>query len=348
MSSRLPEVRVHQISYVTVLVASIALLLAIVLPLWKPLFLATVLAALLSPFNEWLARKLGRRRKAASVITTFLLVVVVLVPIGILTVIGVTEAIGAIGFVRDALQRGGVQGLIHALPSGLEEPLQQVVTMAPASLPGEVGGRIAGLLSRAVAIAGGLSFALVMMLIAFYALLVHGNELFDWIKQKSPLPETGELLREARQVSVNVLRSAFVTAFAQGILATTGYLIAGVPNAIFFGVMTFFAAFIPSVGTSLVALPVIGLMVITGDTWQPIFLGAWFAVLVGFIDNLLNPMLIKGGMQVSGVVVFFSLIGGIAVFGAIGLIVGPVAVTFFLAMVRDNRPPLVTADGEIA
>jgi predicted PurR-regulated permease PerM len=180
----------------------------------------------------------------------------------------------------------------------------------------------------------GLAFELILMLIVFHALLEQGKQLLAWILRVSPLPETKELLDEARKTSGFVLRSSFLTALVQGAVATVGFFIASVPNPLFFGTLALFAAFIPSVGTALVTFPLVGLLVLSGYIWQPIFLAIWAMLAIGLIDNLLNPLLIRNGVRLNGVVIFVSLVGGMLVFGAIGLIIGPLAVTMFLAMVR--------------
>jgi hypothetical protein len=105
-------------------------------------------------------------------------------------------------------------------------------------------------------------------------------------------------------------------------------------TASIFGMLALFAAFIPSVGTALVTLPMIVLLVLSGDVWQPIFLTIWSVLAIGLVDNILKPLLIKNGVRLNGVVIFIALVGGMFVFGAIGLIIGPLAVTTFLSMVR--------------
>ena len=125
-----------------------------------------------------------------------------------------------------------------------------------------------------------------------------------------------------------------MTALLQGIVAGVGFVIASVPNPLFFGVLTFFAAFIPSVGTALVTLPMVGLLFLSGYIWQPIFLAIWSIVAIGLCDNLVRPWLIRDGVHLNGVAIFFSLVGGLIMFGAIGLIIGPLALAFFLAMIR--------------
>ncbi len=341
MSARISASRSALITFGVLLVASFALLAAIVLPLWKPLFLAAVLAAVLGPWNERLARAIGGRRRVASALSTVFVILVVLVPLIILGVIIVGEAINAVEFVRSTLQRGGIEGLVSTLPKAIEAPLRSIMAVIPADIkasPVAAGGQLAaGLASRALGAAAGLAFSLGILLVAFFAFLLRGRELIEWVKRISPMPETGELLHEAHTVSGFVLRSTFITSLLQGTAATIGYTIASVPNAAFFGLLTFFSSFIPTVGTSLVALPLVGLLALSGLTWQPIFVLAWNIVVVGMIDNLLKPMFIREGMPVSGLTIFFALVGGLITFGGIGLLVGPLAVTFFLAMIRFGQ-----------
>ena len=159
-----------------------------------------------------------------------------------------------------------------------------------------------------------------------------GAALSAWVHQISPLigRQTSDLLVEFRTVSKSVLTTAGV----QAAIATIGYLIAGVPQPFFFGPLTFFAALIPVVGTSLVALPLSALILLLGHPWKALFLVLWSLAVVGLVDNLLKPWLMRGGTRLHGVVVFFALLGGGLLLGPVGLIVGPLAVTFLLAMIR--------------
>ncbi|MFV8752084.1 AI-2E family transporter [Nannocystaceae bacterium ST9] len=327
-----------RIAFGVVLFAAAALLVTVILPIWKPLFMAAVLAAAISPANEWISRKFGNRRKLGTAFTTSLAIVILLIPMVVLGVVIVGEAIDAFEFVRTTLEESGMTGLIARLPDSIEEPLRRVLVMFPTEKSLETatfdGGTAAGLASTVLTGVTAVLFNIGIMLIGFHALLEHGHGLVAWFQRVSPLPETGELLAEARRVSVHVLRSSFLTALIQGVVATIGFAIASVPNPIFFGVLTFFASFIPSVGTGLVSLPLVGLLVLSGFVWQPIFLAVWAIVVLGLVDNMVNPLLIRDGIKLNGILIFFSLVGGMFVFGIIGLLVGPLALAFFLAMIR--------------
>lgn len=346
MSSPVPTTRQARITFGILLVAAAILLGAVLLPVWKPLFLAAVLAATLSPTNERLAKRLHGRRKLATTITTVLVLVVLMIPLTTIGVVIIGEAIDAYSFLRTTLQQGGVselvQSLIARLPDPIERGIHEVLELMP--LEGPLGAQAvasgraaAGLLGSLVTGVGHLGFEIILTLIALHTLLLHGRDLVGWIVRVSPLPETGELLTEARRVSGFAIRTSFVTAAMQGAVATIGFAIAGIPNPLFFGVLTFFAAFIPSVGTALVTFPMVGLLILSGEIWQSIFLGVWSIVAIGLIDNLIHPWLIKDAVHLNGVAIFFALVGGLIMFGGIGLIIGPLALALFLAMIRFAR-----------
>lgn len=304
--------------------------------------MAAVLATVTyGPYRALTARFRGRRRLAATVMTIGV-VVLLLIPVTVIVTVAVREAIAAFELVRGALQEGGVNELVSRLPDRIEEPLRKALEMlhvrldALASQATGGGLTVARVLGDLVASVSRFLFSLAMMLIAYYALLTEGERFLQWVEDVSPLrgQQTIELLSEFRTVSKSVLRSTVLTAAAQAAVATVGYVIAGVPQTVFFGFLTFFAAFVPSLGTSIVGIPLAVILFLAGDTWQGIFLAIWSTVIVGLVDNFLKPFLIRGGMQLHGVVIFFALLGGVIVFGPIGLIVGPLSVTFFLTMIR--------------
>jgi len=80
-----------------------------------------------------------------------------------------------------------------------------------------------------------------------------------------------------------------------------------------------------------------GILYVTGHPYWSLFLALWGVVVVGLVDNVIKPLLIKAGMEMRSAVVFFSLIGGLAAFGAVGLVVGPLVVALFLALLRIYR-----------
>ena len=324
--------------------AATALIIAVALPLWRPLLVAAVLAGTLSPLYEAAVRRLGGRRSLGAGLFTSATVILILIPVALLATIAIREATQVVGLVRDIIESEGIKGLIARAPDPIEGWLHRLVKLLPTEIdragsPFGAGGRWAlGALSGALAVLALFSLRFVLMLIALFFLLRDGPALIDWFMGATPLaPErVREMMREFRVVARSVVGANFITAAAQASVATIGFAIARAPSPIFFGLLCLFSSLIPSVGTTLVTFPVAGLMLLLGHPWSALFLALWGAAVVGLIDNLLRPMLIRGEDQHSALV-FFSLIGAMSAFGAEGLFVGPLALAFFLAVVRTRR-----------
>jgi predicted PurR-regulated permease PerM len=156
-----------------------------------------------------------------------------------------------------------------------------------------------------------------------------------------PRPQFDRLLQSLRDVSKSVVAGNVLTGAAQAAVATAGYAIARVPSPLLVGLMTFFASFVPSIGVAAVGLPAAGLLVLLGHPWWALFLVGWVTVPVGLVDNVLRPLLMRGRAHLHGALVFFSLMGGLLLFGFAGLIVGPLALVLFLALANamSGHPP---------
>ena len=324
--------------------AATALIIAVGLPLWRPLLVAAVLAGTLSPLYESAVRRLGGRRSFGAALFTAATVILILIPIALLAIIAVREATQLFGLVRDIIASEGITGLVARAPDPIEGWLRRLVKLLPTGIdraesPFAAGGRWAlGALSGALAVLALFGLRFVLMLIALFFLLRDGPVLIAWFIGSTPLePErVRAMMREFRVVARSVVGANFITAAAQSAVATIGFAIGRAPSPIFFGLLCLFSSLIPSVGTTLVTFPVAGLVLLLGHPWAALFLAVWGAVVVGLVDNLLRPMLIRGEDQ-HGALVFFSLIGAMSAFGAAGLFVGPLALAFFLAVVRTRR-----------
>jgi predicted PurR-regulated permease PerM len=181
-----------------------------------------------------------------------------------------------------------------------------------------------------------LLFDLALTLIAFYVFLTSGASFVRWLASVLPLKErqTYEVFHDFRMMSKAVIGSNVIVGALQALVASVAYIIAPIPHPAFFGLLTFIASFVPSIGTAIVTIPLTALMFIIGKPLWGLFVGVWTIGIVGGVDNIVRPLLLRGAGHMHGAVVFFALIGGIAVFGPMGVIVGPLSITFVLAMVR--------------
>lgn len=311
-------------------------------PLAGALLLGAVLAVALMPLQRRLTKWLGGRPQASAAILVFATLVLVVGPILAMSTVAVREATEGARFVIETLRNEGASGLLDRLPSPFDEYAQRLLaylgdlgSVAESQVQNQ-GGKAASAVGAALVATGSLVFQMAMMLIALFFLLVSGRDLITWIDGVSPLRrgQTHELLAECRKVSYAVLVSTLVTAAVQTVVALVGYLIAGVPQTLFFTGVTFFFALIPAIGAATVCLVAGLLLLITGHPYMAIFLAVWGVAVVGLVDNVVKPYLIKGDVEMHGAVVFFSLIGGIAAFGMIGLLAGPLSMAMLLALLR--------------
>jgi predicted PurR-regulated permease PerM len=330
---------------VVLLVAALALNLALIRPFWQAFFLAAILTAALRGPMEWLARRLGGRRNVAAAILTVAVLLVVVIPIAGLGAILVNQIIEGIDWLRETVRSEGVSGLLDRLPEPVRDAANELLDAVPQPqrqlqrLAGEQGGQAAAAVGGVLAATGTALFQTVMMLIALFFFLADGGRLVRWIDARVPLRpgQFRELLEDFRQTSVSVLVATLGTAAIQTAAAMVGYVIARAPNLLFLALVTFVVALIPALGGAFVVVAVALLLLATGHPYAGGFLAIWGLVVVSLSDNVARPYLLKGGMELHGGVVFFALLGGLAVFGGIGLLVGPLILTFLVAVLKLYR-----------
>ena len=321
-------------------------------PFRAPLFLAGVLAGALEPRFEWLTRKLNGRRHAAAGLLVFGLLSLLVAPVASVGVFALRELAAGLRWLRDAMGVHTVgdlswehipEGPRTALEKGLEtfhisrEQLAQLPEHGLAWLQTETAPLLGASLQMLAAV--------ILMLAAFYVLLLDGRAVVQFLGAMSPLSpsQTKELVREFRVVSTAALAGTAATALVQGGLATMGYLAAAVPQAFFLGIATLLASFIPVVGTGLVWVPTVVVLALQGRVGAAIGIAIWCGVVVTLADNVVKPLVMKNSVAMHTGLLFLALLGGLAAFGLLGIILGPLVVSFVLAVqriyLRDYQPP---------
>src|SRR4051812_10245068 len=194
------------------------------------------------------------------------------------------------------------------------------------------------------------AFEVALLLIMLFFFLRDGGHFREQIRRISPLTrEQGEeVLDSIAKTMRGAIASLLVVPIVQGMLATVGYLVLGLPNALLWGGITTLAAFIPAVGTPIVWVPICIYLFVQGENWQGVVLAVYCTVVVTSIDNVLRPMFLKGSARIHPLWSFLSILGGLISFGALGLLVGPLILSLGVSAMRIYemdvlRPPPLPA-----
>jgi len=333
-----------------VLLTALALWLAwlVVRPFASLLFLAAVAAVALSPLQGWIGSRLRLRRSTAALLVTLAALVAVVGPVAGIGAVIVHQAIDGVRWLAQTLGEKGLSELVARLPEWARGPAQEglgrlphgvteLETLVSRALGGGAVSTVGGVLQAT----GTVLASLLLFFVALFFLLSDGGDLVDWLKATLPLPagKAAVLLGFLRRVTLSVVVSTLATSGVQSVLAFVGYSIAGVPFALFFAAATFFSSLIPVVGTALVWAPLAILRLATGHPMAAAFLAAWGAFVVGMADNVVKPLLMRRGVDFPVGVVLFALLGGLAAFGPVGLVAGPLSVALLVAVAQAWSEP---------
>jgi predicted PurR-regulated permease PerM len=230
-----------------------------------------------------------------------------------------TESLSQVGDYLNSLTNGRVD-FQDMLNSALDQVRQSIVTLAP-NILGSISELVLGLF--------------IMFFVMFYGFR-EGRGFMTYLKALLPLEQSlkDSLFEELRTVTQAVLYGQVLTAVIQGGLGGLGLLVAGVPNALFWGAIMIIFAFLPVLGTPLIWVPAgVGLL-LDGAVTRGVFLLIYGATIVMNIDNFLRPKLVSGRTKVHPVLILIGVLGGLKVFGFIGMLVGPLILAILVALIK--------------
>ena len=318
--------------------AAVAAIVWIVMPVGVGILLGTLLAFMVQPVFERLKPRLGAGGSALATVIGSAIVVAGLVG-GLASLIiarGTVMMSDLIASLGPGAPGGGALEFVGRYTSRIGITPQEL-TERVRSLVGTAALRAEGVAASLVAATASALLALFFAMLSLHYILRNWQAVARRAQETFPLrPDyTAALFAEFRRVGRTTLFGTIVTGLAQGVLATLGYWISGVREAIFFGAATAIASLIPAVGTMLVWVPVGIYLVIDGHPARGVLELVWGgAMVVGVPDYVIRPRLVGGEGEIPSLVTFAALFGGVEVFGLKGLIIGPVIMAIAIAVLR--------------
>lgn len=316
------------------LLATLIFTLLIFRPFWVVLVLGVSFSIVLKPMYKWFLKRIPASLSALTTVVLF--AIIILGPILGIVAIVVNQSQGLYEYITS---QGGTTPLINSvnttinniLPSGFDFDLKDKISELVYSLSDNMAQIFSTTLSALL--------AFILMLLAIYYFLKDGTNWRKALIDLSPLNDEDDkkIIDKITNAVNGVVKGYLLIALVQGFLMSIGLWIFAVPNAALWGVVAGLASLVPMLGTSVVSIPAILFLFLTGNTFQAVGLLVWSAVLVGLIDNFLNPVLISGKTNIPPLLILFAVLGGLSLFGPVGVLVGPLAVALLYVLVSIYR-----------
>ncbi|MER8520484.1 MULTISPECIES: AI-2E family transporter [unclassified Mesorhizobium] len=346
---QIPDVK--QLRLLGVLAAAVIGLYVCYLLAWPflpALTWALVLAIILAPAHRWVERRVGNRNLAA-LISVSVAAIAVGLPLVLVAQQLVREAVNGANYLEEVVRGWDADGFMSDYPT-LSTIAQWIENQFDPA--GSVAAFVQWLTGQSTSLLRGSIYQVAMFGLTFYLLFYflrdrqHGLQAVAGL---SPLraPETAHILsRFAETVHATLLGTVFVAA-VQGTLGGLMFWWLGLPTPVFWGLVMGLLAIVPVLGAFVIWVPAAVYLALEGAWASAAILTVWGGVIVGGIDNLLYPMLVGNRLRLHTVVAFIGSVGGIVLFGASGLVLGPavIAITVSLIDVLKNRltdPPKAT------
>lgn len=324
------------------------LLIAIYLQLAYPILWATSLAVLFYPVHQRILTAVRQRATVAAVISTVLALAILFIPsvFAVMHLVAevqnlwpsLRDSLGPVAFERvaRAIESSSVRTPVHWLlgegSSSGAEILQLRLEEAALSLQEFLMERLR-LITRSAPAA---FLQLGITVLAFFFFLKQGPSWSRQIQSALPLERahSRRLFKIAGRTINAVFRGVILTAATQAVLAGLGYWAVGSPAPLLLSLMTFLAALVPFVGPVFIWLPTSIGLYLSGHTGEAIGLAAWGTLVVSLVDNFLRPYLIGREMRLPVLWLFLAILGGLRLFGFLGVVVGPAVLALALAFFR--------------
>ena len=305
------------------------------------LLMAAILAGLLQPVYTRLVKWVGGRKGLASGLTVVLSLFMVVLPLIWFMGMVVGEAIHISESAEDWLSANGdslnssIQETLEAHPT-LQKlaPYQEKLITKATEMASKAGSWVAHGLAASVSGTGSFFLSLFVLLYALGFFLIGGQALLDGALRYTPLSDSDQsrLLGTFVSVTRATLKGKLIIGILQGGLAALSFWFAGIEGVLFWGTIMAVLSIIPAVGTALIWVPAVIYLALIGQTGAAIAVGLWCALVVGSIDNVLTPKLVGKDTQMPDLLVLLTTLGGLALFGVAGIVVGPIIGALFQAV----------------
>jgi predicted PurR-regulated permease PerM len=302
------------------------------------ILLAAIFSGLSYPVYQWLLGHFRGRRALTAIATLVLLLTLVIAPLLVVLGAAANEALRVTETMGPRLQQlvdqpGELDSRLRGIP-GYDRiaPYRAQILTKAGELVGSISAFLFAALSATTRATAVFIFQFFVLLYTMFFFLTGGPGLLRTVLAYLPLTEADKQRMLEKFVSVTraTLKGTILIGMAQGVLGGLAFWAAGLDGAIFWGTVMTVLSIIPGVGGALIWVPAAIILIGAGEVWRAIALVAFCGLVVGSVDNLLRPRLVGKDIKMHELLIFFSTLGGLLLFGVMGFILGPILAALFV------------------
>jgi len=317
----------------------------LIIPFFAPMAWAAVFAILFFPLYEKVLQW-TRSRGLSSLLVCIIIIILIIGPVTYLFVALVSEAANAVAKVNAMIKSGELEQMLAIDVPWLEAAkeklskyydlskinLDQIIKQSMESVSGVILNQTSWLITNTTR----LVFYFLLMIFTLYYFFKDGEVLVQKTKRLMPLTpnQINVTFRQLHDVIQATMYGGVVVALIQGLIGGILFAIVGIPSPIFWGAIMAFLSVIPFVGAFIVYIPAGLILIIGGSYVKGIVVIAVGSVVISQIDNVLRPFLISGRTSMHPLLLFFTILGGIYMFGLLGVVLGPITAAVFVTLLK--------------
>jgi predicted PurR-regulated permease PerM len=317
-----------------------ALFLTMIHQFLMAIFMAGLFTALVMPAHHLIAKKVGGRETLASILTVLAIVFLILTPLTLLITLIVAQAIeigqSVTPWVQTFINEPTIiTNYLERIPYYQQIlPYRDVIVQKAGELVGALSAFLIDSLSSFTRITIDAIFSSIIMLYVMFYFLTMGNLLLEKILFFLPLDDFNERLLLNRFTSVTraTIKGTLIIGIMQGTICGIAFAVAGIEGPVFWGSVMAVMSIVPAFGTAIVWFPALVILALTGNFTGVIVLAILCGVIAGNLDNIVRPRLVGKDTEMHDLFVLFGTLGGLTMFGLLGIIIGPIVAALFITI----------------
>lgn len=352
-------------AFLLLLVGGVTIALIVLLQAFLVTILVTaVMSGLIYPLYARILGRVGGRESVAAGLTVVLTLLIVVGPLAGVVSLVVNQALIITDNIRPVVERfmnepTFLDQQLRLLPGyHYLEPYRGQILTTVGDVVNSIGSFLVSSLSNTTRGTVSFLFHFFIALYTMFFFFIDGPEMLRAVLDHLPLHHDEKELLKERFVSITraTIKGTIVIGVIQGTMSGVAFWMAGIPNAAFWTVVMVVMSILPVIGGALIWVPASFILFATGSVTSAILLALFCALVVGSVDNLLRPRLVGHDTKLHDLVILFSTLGGLLVFGPLGFIIGPILAGLFVTSWQifgiayreeliDGTPRILTGDG---